>query len=289
MTRLQLMRRIILPQAARIAAPTLLNYFIDMIKSTSLAFTLGVTEMMGAAQKEAAGSFRYFEAFLVVAILYWIIVEALSLRAAAGWRCGCTGPSRDDPGRGADQALRRPRRCSTASTSRSRTGERIVDHRPLGHRQVDAAALPELPRPARRRPDHPRRPHASTPRTPAARDILALRRRTAFVFQNYALFANKTARENITEALVTVQRQPPAEARRPRRRGARRDRARRPRRRLSGGALGRPAAAHRHRPGDGARRRADAGRRADLGARPRVGRRGARPAAPGRRRSTRPC
>jgi putative amino-acid transport system permease protein len=78
MTRLQAMRRIILPQAARIAAPTLLNYFIDMIKSTSLAFTLGVTEMMGAAQKEAAGSFLYFEAFLVVAVMYWIIVEALS-------------------------------------------------------------------------------------------------------------------------------------------------------------------------------------------------------------------
>ena len=78
MTRLQLMRRIVLPQAARVAAPTLLNYFIDMIKSTSLAFTLGVTEMMGATQKEAAGSFRYFEAFLVVAVLYWIIVETLS-------------------------------------------------------------------------------------------------------------------------------------------------------------------------------------------------------------------
>jgi putative amino-acid transport system ATP-binding protein len=42
--------------------------------------------------------------------------------------------------------------------------------------------------------------------------ILALRRRTAFVFQNYALFANKTARENITEALVTVQKKPRAEA-----------------------------------------------------------------------------
>lgn len=78
MTQAQMMRRIILPQAARVAAPTLVNYFIDMIKSTSLAFTLGVTEMMGATQKEAAGSFLYFEAFLVVAILYWIIVEALS-------------------------------------------------------------------------------------------------------------------------------------------------------------------------------------------------------------------
>ena len=43
-------------------------------------------------------------------------------------------------------------------------------------------------------------------------DILALRRRTAFVFQNYALFANKTARDNITEALITVQRRTRAAA-----------------------------------------------------------------------------
>lgn len=78
MTQGQMMRRIILPQATRVAAPTLVNYFIDIIKATSLAFTLGVTEMMGAAQKEAAGSFLYFEAFLVVAIIYWILVEALS-------------------------------------------------------------------------------------------------------------------------------------------------------------------------------------------------------------------
>ena len=35
-------------------------------------------------------------------------------------------------------------------------------------------------------------------------EILALRRRTSFVFQNYALFANKTARQNITQALITV-------------------------------------------------------------------------------------
>lgn len=79
MTQGQLLRRIILPQAARTAAPTLMNYFIDMIKSTSLAFTLGVTEMMGATQKEAAGSFLYFEAYLVVALFYWAIVETLSV------------------------------------------------------------------------------------------------------------------------------------------------------------------------------------------------------------------
>ena len=79
MTQGQLLRRIVLPQAARTVAPTLMNYFIDMIKGTSLAFTLGVTEMMGAAQKEAAGSFLYLEAYLVVALIYWAIVEALSV------------------------------------------------------------------------------------------------------------------------------------------------------------------------------------------------------------------
>ena len=78
MTEGQTMRRIILPQAAKVVAPTLVNYFVDMIKATSLAFTLGVTEMMGATQKEAASSFKYLESFLVVACMYWIIVEALS-------------------------------------------------------------------------------------------------------------------------------------------------------------------------------------------------------------------
>ncbi|WP_043445628.1 amino acid ABC transporter permease [Halotalea alkalilenta] len=78
MTQAQMMRRIVLPQAVRVALPTLVNYFIDMIKSTSLAFTLGVTEMMGATQKEAASSFLYFEAFLTVAVIYWVVVETLS-------------------------------------------------------------------------------------------------------------------------------------------------------------------------------------------------------------------
>lgn len=78
MTNGQLMRRIVLPQATRVAVPTLMNYFIDMIKATSLAFTLGVTELMGATQKEASGSFLYFEAFIVVALIYWGIVELMA-------------------------------------------------------------------------------------------------------------------------------------------------------------------------------------------------------------------
>jgi putative amino-acid transport system ATP-binding protein len=44
-------------------------------------------------------------------------------------------------------------------------------------------------------------------------DVLALRRRTSFVFQNYALFANKTARENIMEGLTVVRGWPTTKAR----------------------------------------------------------------------------
>lgn len=74
MTEIQAMRRIILPQAARVATPSLMNYFIDMIKSTSLAFTLGVAEIMAKAQMEASSSFKFFEAFLAVALIYWLVV-----------------------------------------------------------------------------------------------------------------------------------------------------------------------------------------------------------------------
>ncbi|MGF1693673.1 amino acid ABC transporter permease [Photobacterium kagoshimensis] len=78
MTELQAMRRIILPQATRIALPSLMNYFIDMIKSTSLAFTLGVAEIMARAQMEASSSFKFFEAFLAVALIYWVMVILLT-------------------------------------------------------------------------------------------------------------------------------------------------------------------------------------------------------------------
>lgn len=70
----QCFRCIILPQAIRVAVPSLMNNFIDLVKSTSLAFTLGVPEIMAKAQLEASSSFKYFESFLAVAIVYWILV-----------------------------------------------------------------------------------------------------------------------------------------------------------------------------------------------------------------------
>lgn len=79
MTNLQLVVRIIIPQAIRVALPPLFNDVINLIKMTSLAFMLGVPDIMGAAKIEGARTFRYFEIYAVVMILYWVIIFVLGL------------------------------------------------------------------------------------------------------------------------------------------------------------------------------------------------------------------
>lgn len=74
MTHLQGMRRIVLPQAVRVAVPSLGNTFVDLLKSSSLAFTLGVAEILAQAQMFAAATYRFFENYLAVALIYWGIV-----------------------------------------------------------------------------------------------------------------------------------------------------------------------------------------------------------------------
>jgi putative amino-acid transport system permease protein len=74
MTHLQGMRRIVLPQAFRVAVPSLGNTFVDLLKSSSLAFTLGVAEILAQAQMSAAATYRFFESYLAVALVYWGIV-----------------------------------------------------------------------------------------------------------------------------------------------------------------------------------------------------------------------
>lgn len=75
----QAMRRIILPQAYRVALPTLTSSFINVFKDTALAFSIGVKEMMATAQLEAASSYRYLEAFIDVLLIYWLMTYLLTL------------------------------------------------------------------------------------------------------------------------------------------------------------------------------------------------------------------
>jgi polar amino acid transport system permease protein len=74
MNRTQSMRRIIFPQALRRAIPPLGNQFIITLKDSSLVYVIGVTELFGLANREAAASFMPFETFLVVGMYYLVLV-----------------------------------------------------------------------------------------------------------------------------------------------------------------------------------------------------------------------
>ena len=83
MTPVQTMFRIVLPQAARVAVPSLFNNLVDIVKGTSMAFTIGVIEITATASLRASVTFNYFEAYMVLMLLYWIIILILERLEAA--------------------------------------------------------------------------------------------------------------------------------------------------------------------------------------------------------------
>ena len=72
------LRRIILPQAARVAVPPLSNTLISLVKDTSLASTILVTELLRQAQIIAAPTFEFFALYGTAAVYYWVICLVLS-------------------------------------------------------------------------------------------------------------------------------------------------------------------------------------------------------------------
>jgi len=79
MTKFQAMERIVLPQAFRIAIPPLGNTLINLIQGTALTFMLGLKDIMGISKMLAASSYRFFEAYLAVGLIYWIITKLASI------------------------------------------------------------------------------------------------------------------------------------------------------------------------------------------------------------------
>jgi cystine transport system permease protein len=76
------MRRIVLPQAARVAVPPLSNTLISLVKDTSLASTIQVVELLRKAQEAAAPTYDFFALYGVAAVYYWVICLALSFSQA---------------------------------------------------------------------------------------------------------------------------------------------------------------------------------------------------------------
>ena len=79
----QTYRHVILPQAFRIILPPLTSEFMNVIKNSSVALTIGLLELTGRARAMQEFSFRVFEAFTAATVIYLItnLVVVLAMRA----------------------------------------------------------------------------------------------------------------------------------------------------------------------------------------------------------------
>ena len=176
MSYLQVMRRIVLPQALRTAFPPLSNSLIAMVKDTSLAANITVTEMFMATQKLVAYYYEPMALYIEVGVVYLIfstVLRDVSLSVSKGDVVAILGPS----GSGKTTLLR----CVNF-LERADAGELLFDDEKF---------------------DLNRASH---------RDIARIRQKTAFVFQNYNLFRNKTALQNVTEGLIVARKMKKADA-----------------------------------------------------------------------------
>ncbi|MCD4686527.1 MAG: amino acid ABC transporter permease [Anaerolineae bacterium] len=79
MTRWQVLRLIVLPQAIRVVIPPLANDFIAMLKESSLVSILGVEDITRQGQTYAASTFTFFQVYNVVALTYLVLTLSLSM------------------------------------------------------------------------------------------------------------------------------------------------------------------------------------------------------------------
>ena len=75
----QSMKRIILPQATRIAVPPLSNTLLSLVKDTSLVAVVLVTELFREAQRAASVSGEFLVLYAFAALYYWVVCQLISL------------------------------------------------------------------------------------------------------------------------------------------------------------------------------------------------------------------
>ena len=82
LTQWQTYRYVILPQAVRIILPPLTSEFMNIIKNSSVALTIGLMELTGRAKSMQEFSFQVFEAFAAATVIYMItnLVVVLGMR-----------------------------------------------------------------------------------------------------------------------------------------------------------------------------------------------------------------
>jgi glutamate/aspartate transport system permease protein len=83
LTRVQTYRYVVLPQAFRIILPPITSEFMNVIKNSSVALTIGLLELTGRARAMQEFSFRVFEAFTAATVIYLLtnLIVVLGMRA----------------------------------------------------------------------------------------------------------------------------------------------------------------------------------------------------------------
>ena len=72
------MRKVVLPQAVKNMIPAILNQFIISLKDTSLLTIIGVPELTGNGKTISAANYKYFETYLIIGVMYYVIIKVLS-------------------------------------------------------------------------------------------------------------------------------------------------------------------------------------------------------------------
>lgn len=81
LTKLQTIRRIIIPQMIPAALPGMVNAVITLIKSSSIVMTVGICEVMMAATIPSTRTYTFFEGYLAAALIYWALAVIVELAA----------------------------------------------------------------------------------------------------------------------------------------------------------------------------------------------------------------
>ncbi|MGR3513844.1 MAG: amino acid ABC transporter permease [Paracoccaceae bacterium] len=79
MTEMQAMRYVVIPQAVGVILPPLTNQMLSLIKESAILSTITVQEMTMTALRIQGETFRPFEAFIMIALLYWLLNEVVAI------------------------------------------------------------------------------------------------------------------------------------------------------------------------------------------------------------------
>ena len=77
MGRWQTLKRVVFPQMVRIVTPVIFNSYLGVVKGMSLAFTIGVQDIMAVAKLCSLENYGYLESYIAAGLVYWVLCQVM--------------------------------------------------------------------------------------------------------------------------------------------------------------------------------------------------------------------